>query len=179
MFHSPDSKSTFFQLLLKIDLDTMEALQFKGCPHCQGPLDRADYDRKPRCGPEEIPDNFSKMFSLCCRSDGCRRRVSPASVRFLGRKTYLLFFILMASSHSERLLSKLSRDLKVSRNTLSRWRNYWREDFPLSPVWKRLRGLISPSPSVEKLPVSLVASMRANPSEPESLPPVLKLFASL
>jgi len=40
------------QLLEKVDADLAQEACEKGCLHCQGKLHRADYDRKPRGGPQ-------------------------------------------------------------------------------------------------------------------------------
>lgn len=57
-------------------------------------MHRADYDRKPRGGPE----HWSERHSFCCDQDGCRRRHTPPSVRFLGRKVYVGFVVVLKTA---------------------------------------------------------------------------------
>ena len=38
---------------------------------------------------DDLPEEYRCRFSFCCDRDGCRKRVTPPSVRFLGRKVYL------------------------------------------------------------------------------------------
>ena len=73
--------------LLRIDRDLAAAERAKGCPACGGRLDVADYPRKPRGGAAELPDEYGRRFSFCC--DACRRRVTPPSVRYFGRRVYM------------------------------------------------------------------------------------------
>src|SRR5579862_4247721 len=72
-----------FQLLQKVDGDFAEEAHQQGCLFCGGNLHRANYDRKPRGGPQ-----WDWRFSFCCAKEDCRRRRTPPSVRFLGRKVY-------------------------------------------------------------------------------------------
>jgi hypothetical protein len=37
-------------------------------------------------------------LSLCCSRDGCRRRMTPPSVRFLGRRVYLGAVLVLVSA---------------------------------------------------------------------------------
>ncbi len=177
MFHIPSSRSSFFSILLKIDHDAVEALQARGCSYCGGCLDRADYPRKPRGLPADLDPLFSIRYSLCCRSDGCRRRVMPQSVRFFGRHVYLMFFILLTSSASTTLFSELSRAMGVSRQTLRRWQRFWLERFPQSPLWKRLQGRFSPPPAAASLPRELVKQAGCRPDDAGSMIPILNLLA--
>ena len=88
--------SSFFQFLLDADLELTRKLQQYRCPHCLGRLDRADYPRKPRGALDEAGDRMESRFSLCCAREGCRRRLTPPSMRFLGRKVYHGAWILVA-----------------------------------------------------------------------------------
>jgi hypothetical protein len=177
VFHIPTSKSSFYSILLKIDQDAAEEMQAKGCLYCGGCLDRADYLRKPRGISEDPAPGFSLRYSLCCRSEGCRRRALPQSVRFLGRRVYLMFFILLCSSASESLVSRLARATSVSRQTLLRWRHYWLSVFPKTPVWKRTQGRFSPPPGSHELPVGLITRLGCDPSDVSTMLPVFRILA--
>ncbi|MCP4696680.1 MAG: hypothetical protein GY862_07510, partial [Gammaproteobacteria bacterium] len=81
--------ATFRDLLIKIDEELAAEAQKKGCPHCGKPLCQANCPRKPRGGSREKDERRQTRFSFCCCKEGCRRRLTPVSVRFLGRKVYL------------------------------------------------------------------------------------------
>ena len=95
--------SSFFQLLQSSDEDTCKALKANGCLRCGGKLDAGHFHRKPR-GIEwaALNINSTLRFSLCCREEGCRKRVLPLSLRFAGRKVYCSLFIVLFSLLHER-----------------------------------------------------------------------------
>ena len=80
----PES-AKFFQRLLEEDEGAVDRQQARGCPWCRGRLDRADYPRKPRGLPAQWEGLFSTRFSMCCCREGCRRRLTPPSVRIFTR----------------------------------------------------------------------------------------------
>jgi hypothetical protein len=82
-----------FQLLEKVDSDLTQETRLKGCLLCGGKLHRSDYDRKPRGGPQ-----WDLRFSLCCAKEGCRRRHTPPSVRFMGRRVYAGLVVVLVSA---------------------------------------------------------------------------------
>ena len=65
------------------------------CPHCQGPLHAAHYRRKPwglpppEDGLQELSAFLTMRWSWCCGRRGCRRRMTPESWRFCGRRFYV------------------------------------------------------------------------------------------
>ena len=68
------------------------------CLVCGGPLHRSDYARKPRGAlMAAAGEEFVTRFSLCCGRDGCRKRATPPSLRFLGRRAYLGAVVIMAT----------------------------------------------------------------------------------
>ncbi len=92
-------KGEFFVSLMQADAGLAAAVAAEGCPYCGGPLHVANYERKPRGGSfAEAGEVFTLRHSLCCGRRGCRRRVLPPSLRFLGRRVYLEFAVLMASA---------------------------------------------------------------------------------
>ena len=177
MFHIPDSKSSFYSFLQKIDQDTVAAMQATPCIFCNDQLDRADYLRKPRGVPDGIDEDFSVKYGLCCRREGCRKRTTPASVRFYGRRVFLLFFMVLSTSVSESGCSRVAATMGVSRQTLANWRHFWREVFPQTALWRQKRGLLTFPPQPETLPGSLVEQLAGKLSNAESLIPALKFIA--
>ena len=154
---------TAIPFLEKVDADLAEAQRVKGCGVCpEGKLHRADYKRKPR-GVPSWPDE-PKRISFCCDQEGCRRRHTPPSVRFLGRRVYggvvaVLFPAMvhgLTSKRIERLRQALG--LKVDGRTLARWRQWWLGLFVQSPFWKEARARFMPPLEPPTLPLSLCLS---------------------
>jgi hypothetical protein len=154
------SKSLFI-LLQKIDLEMSESACKEKCPHCGGVLHRGWYQRKPRGGPAGLEASVSIRYSLCCGEEGCRKRLLPSSVLFSGRRVYfgVVFHVVVALRQNRvggYTVEKLKQLFDVTRSTLSRWMQYFREIFPVTPVWKLLSGRLMPPVCVEKLPASLL-----------------------
>jgi hypothetical protein len=72
---------SLWSFLLSVDKDLAECARRDGCS-CGGRLHCADYPRAPRCGLDQLSDECRYRFSFCCDRDGCRKRVTPPSVRF-------------------------------------------------------------------------------------------------
>jgi len=146
-----------FQLLEKVDADLTEEARAKGCLLCGGKLHRSDYDRKPRGGPQ-----WELRFSLCCAKEGCRRRHTPPSVRFMGRRVYagLVVVLVSAMIHGlkpERVRS-LREGLSIDRRTLERWRQWWLGIFVESSFWREARARFMPPLCLKTMPLSLCLS---------------------
>src|SRR4051812_29709556 len=132
-------------LLLKIDEDLAAAAQADGCGDCGAALHSATYPRKPRGGPVGLHET---RFSFCCARDGCRRRHTPPSVRFLGRRVYLGAIVVLATAMQQGITAtragRLREVLGVSLKTLARWREWWRTAFVESVFWKAAKAAFSP-----------------------------------
>ena len=158
MYHDLFRDASFWLFLLSVDRDLAGIARQNACP-CGGRLHRANYPRNPRGGPDDLPGEYRYRFSFCCDRDGCRKRVTPPSVRFLGPKVYLgAVVVLVAATRqgpSPRRVSELSRLFDVDRRTLARWQVFWREHFPRTPFWKVARARLVPAVDVTALPRSL------------------------
>src|SRR3989441_9416903 len=77
--------ASFYRVLLRFDDDLAEQARREGCG-CGGKLHSARYPRKPRGAPEELQEEDSRRRSFCCAEEGCRKRTTPASFRFLSRR---------------------------------------------------------------------------------------------
>ena len=125
----------------------------------------ADYPRAPRCGLDHLPDECRYRFSLLLlRRDGCRKRVTPPSVRFLGRKGYTWCRrhpgccgdavepaprrVGEAFKTCSALTGRPSRGGKLS----------WRLRSPSTPFWKLARARLVPVVEIVTLPLSLVGA---------------------
>lgn len=156
MYHEWRDNATFWLFLLSVDQDLAQSTRARACP-CGGRLHCANYPRKPR-GSEHLPEN-SYRFSFCCARDGCRKRTTPPSVRFLGRKVYLFAVVVlvgaMRQGPSPRRVHELSNLFGADRRTIARWQMFWREYVPQSPFWKVARARL-PAAGIVVLPRSLL-----------------------
>jgi hypothetical protein len=125
------SKANFPDALLALDRELALEVKQRGCPRCGATLDFANYARKPRGGPFALDNAQSRRLSLCCRREGCRLRVTPPSVRFLGRRVYLSVVVLLCGvlrqGPSAWRADVLRRVVGADRRTLERWRCWWVE----------------------------------------------------
>ena len=88
MCHALLRDATLYDVLLKVDRDLAAEAKAARCS-CGGTLHSARYPRKPRGGPDPLDPEYGHRLSFCCAVDGCRQRVTPPSVRYLGRRVYL------------------------------------------------------------------------------------------
>ncbi len=164
MYQSLLSDASFFELLREIDLDLAKKARSRGCG-CGGVLHSARYRRKPRGGPLRLGREHAVRESFCCSEEGCRRRTTPGSVRFLGRKVFFSVVILLVPILREgltpRRLRRLRKHLPVSRRTVQRWRRWWREIFMTTRVGLRARAQI-PRLETPRLPASLLESFSSS-----------------
>ena len=56
---------------------------------------------------------------------------------------------------------------KISRETLKRWMAYFRDEFPVSIQWQRLRGRLAASVSSNELPAGLINYFVKNFQSPQ------------
>lgn len=154
-------KSNLFSLLYRIDIDLAEQCRECGCPHCGSRLHRGDYERKPRGGPASIPEPYLLRHSFCCGGLDCRKRTLPPSCRFWGRRVYwgCVILVVMALRQGRTTgfsINKLAKMFDIDRKTVSRWIGYFRDHFPATDRWQRLRGRVSAGVQDSSLPTGLL-----------------------
>jgi hypothetical protein len=158
MYHRLPRRASFWLFLFSVDEDLAEDTRKQGCP-CGGRLHRADYPRKPR-GADDLPDVYDRRLSFCCAREGCRKRVTPPSVRFLGPKVYLgavvVLVAAMRQGPSPRRVGELSERFGADRRTIARWQVFWREHIPQTPFWKVARARLATAVEKVDLPLSLL-----------------------
>ncbi len=146
-------------LLIKIDEDLAEKERKGCCRWCGGVLHRAYFARRPR-GPFCVGARHVRRASFCCAEEGCRRRATPPSVLYLGRKVYLgAMVVLLAALRSDPTPERAARVEEVwgvGARTLRQWRKWWTESFVRSPFWRATRARFSGRVREEELPFSLV-----------------------
>lgn len=161
MYHELLRDATFWSFLFSVDRDLAESRRQDGC-RCGGRLHRANYRRKPRGGPRHLPEEYRYRLSFCCARDGCRKRVTPPSVRFLGRKVYLGAVVILVSAMRQGPTPRRVRELTdlfgVSRETIYRWRAFWNEHFPKTTFWAIARARLAPVVEIVEFPRSLLES---------------------
>lgn len=153
---------SLFQLLHCIDIDLAAIHREKRCPHCGGPLHQANYLRKPRGGHPQVPEECCVRQSLCCGREGCRHRSLPPSCMFMGRRVYWRCIVLIVTALRQRRpngisAGKLARMFSIPRKTLMRWFDYFREHFPGSAAWQKIRGRLGARVIDAELPGSLLS----------------------
>lgn len=172
----------FFDALLRLDEELAGESREAGCG-CGGTLHRADYPRKPRGGPKGLTEQHEKRLSFCCVVEGCRRRATPPSVRFLGRKAYwgavVLLVPILMEGPTPRRVDRLQRLIGVSARTLRRWRRWWRQIVAGSRWFAAARGSFAPSMVGELLPGSLLEAFSRLADPTERVVAVLRWLAPL
>ena len=167
MYHDLPGTAILWSFLFAIDQDLASTARKDGCS-CGGRLHCANYPRKPRGTPVQLPEPELIRLSFCCDRDGCRKRVTPPSVRFLGRKVYLTAIVILISAMrqgpSRRRVRELSARFGANESTITRWQTFWREHFPQTPFWKVARSSFLAVGEIGSLPYSLVdAFLRRHP----------------
>jgi hypothetical protein len=167
MYHDLPSTASFWSFLLAVDEDLAEEARKKGCS-CRGRLHSSNYPRKPRGAGSELAEFQKLRLSFCCERDGCRKRTTPRSVRFLGRKVYLGVIVILISAMRQgptpRRARELSQRCGADETTIARWQTFWREHFPQTPFWKAARADFIALGEIVSLPYSLVdAFLRQHP----------------
>ncbi|HXX65769.1 MAG TPA: hypothetical protein VEK07_01210 [Polyangiaceae bacterium] len=160
MSHIGEYDAKFLKALAEIDGQHAEQVRRDGCPECGGVLDRADYPRKPRGELGEAGGDYERRRSFCCRVDGCRKRATPASLRFFGRKVYFAVLVIVASARA-RSMSLTGRDRPrrvhgVPLRTVCRWLQWWQGVFALGSFWSAAKGFFAKPVEEGQLPASLL-----------------------
>lgn len=169
-------------MLLKFDEDLATETKRARCQVCGGRLDKDRYPRKPRVPRMiELPDEYDWRFSYSCAVRTCRKRHTPASTRFLGRRIYLGIIVVLATAMQQGpapwRAGRLREELGVSRQTLERWRAWWREAFVESAFWKTAKAAFSPPVAEAEAPCSLLE--RFGGDELERVAALLRFVSSL
>jgi hypothetical protein len=159
MFDQIELGREFFEGLEAIDAQIVSHAAQVPCRHCGGPLHRGDYDRKPRAAElAEVGDRSARRFSLCCGQEGCRRRATPPSVRFLGRRVYWGAVMIIASMMA--LVAATAAAIQdatgIAARTTRRWLGWWRGQFLQTDVFVDLSGRMVPAVCRRTIPTSLL-----------------------
>jgi len=155
--HAVLQDPNLYCLLLLIDEELAAQARAAGCA-CGGVLHSARYPRKPRGAPPEVREQWQSRLSFCCAV--CRRRSTPESVRYLGRRVYVAAVVVLVSAMRYGLSAKrahaLAQYVRVPRRTVERWRAWWLDQFVQTPFWKGACARFVPPLRTSALPASLV-----------------------
>ena len=169
-------------MLLALDEDLAQEARAAGCRACGGRLHSARYPRKPRGGPDDLGPDYEWRLSFCCDREGCRRRTTPPSVRYLGRRVYLGAVVVLVTALQAVITparaQRLHAWLGVSVRTLKRWQAWWRTTFATTAFWRAVQGRFLPPVPVDTLPASLYERFRG-PDEPSQLARLLRFLCPL
>ena len=181
MCHAFLSDPNFYDLLFRLDEDLAGEVRGAGCA-CGGVLHSARYPRKPRGMRTALGEAYETRLSFCCAREGCRRRITPASVRFLGRRVYLGAVVVLATAlchgPSRVRFAQLHAWFGVSLRTLTRWRKWWREVFVRTPFWRTAKGRFVPPLQTRALPAGLLERF-AGTERPTPLVGLLRFLSPL
>lgn len=174
--------SSFVDLALRFDEDLAGEARRAGCA-CGGALHRAFYERKPRGGPVGLGPEHSIRFSYCCAVEGCRLRVTPPSLRFLGRKVFFGVVVLLVpvleGGLSGRRVERLCAEFPVSLRTLRRWIRWWRETFATGRFWLASQGRFARPVARQSLPCSLLLAFEGPAEVATRVLSVLRFLAPI
>jgi hypothetical protein len=162
--------------LFAADLAAAERIRSEGCSRCRkGRLCVANYPRKARGLDDEAErqGRYDVRLSFCCSGDGCRRRTTPPSVRFLGRHVFVAALVLLAVSASS---GATSATPPPARQTRRRWRSFWQERLLGSALFIEMIAsrMTSPLDSAE-MPYALLDRLRGD--RPSRVFAMLRLLA--
>ena len=166
MFDEIELGREFFERLTAIDEAILARAGSEACRFCGGPLHRGDYMRKPRGGLlAAAAEEFARRFSLCCGREGCRRRATPPSVRFLGRRIYVGAIVIIASVVALAQATTIAkRTTGVPTRTTRRWQRWWRGPFVATPVFVEMTGRLVPAVERRTLPSSVLERLGGSTS---------------
>jgi hypothetical protein len=146
MSHNFLSKSSFHEILNLVDQKLAEQSKEKGCLNCSNPLHQANYPRSPAGLTAPFREYYDERLSFCCAK--CRKRMTPPSVRFFGRRWFVgpvfIFICILRLGINARRMAQVKKHfgITMSQLTWKRWRQWWRESFPETAFWQRVKGII-------------------------------------
>ena len=101
---------------------------------------------------------YDTRTSFCCAC--CRKRLTPPSVRFLGRKVYLGAVVVLAAvlrqGPTPWRVARLRALIGATADTLARWHHWWRDVFVHTAFWRAARSRFARPVDAADLPRSLL-----------------------
>jgi hypothetical protein len=182
LYQSLLQDSRFFDLLLRLDEDLAAAARRAGCS-CGGVLHSAHYPRKPRGGPSVLGAEHAVRFSFCCALEGCRRRATPVSLRFLGRKVFFGVVVLLVAALRDgptpKRLERVLQIFPVNVRTVKRWCRFWRVAFVASRAWRAVQGIVPTPIRTQEMPAALLEAFSGVADMEQRVVAVLRVVAPI
>jgi hypothetical protein len=95
-----------------------------------------------------LSPEYDQRQSFCCAREDCRKRATPVSLRFLGRKVYLGAVVVLISAlrcgPTPARMRTLQDLVGVSWRTVLRWRRWWTQTLIDTPFWRAASGTVMP-----------------------------------
>lgn len=157
MCHLFLGQPSFHAFVLACDRELAEEARQRGCSACGGRLHAAHYPRAGWGVPRDLPRAHRVRFSFCCAD--CRKRTTPSSLRFFGRRRYggPLFLVICALQlGSPAAFRQLVAQHGIDRRTLTRWRHWWLEPLGRSRLWQLVRARLGGGIDRDRLPAGLL-----------------------
>jgi hypothetical protein len=186
MYRKLGPVGNLYEWLWTLDQQMAAEVRARGCP-CGGTLHSAHYPRKPRGGPGDLGPAYEQRLSFCCGAEGCRRRATPPSARFLGRRVFLGVVVVLATAvqaglaprHVRRLREAFDCDLNIDPRTLARWVEWWQERLPRSTFWQGAKAYLLPPVCPGSLPASLLERFELEPDPAAGMVALLRFLTPL
>jgi hypothetical protein len=154
------AEGRLYAVLKHFDEDLAAEQRAGGCPRCGAALHWASYPRKPRGFVGRLDPEYGRRLSFCCAREDCRKRATPPSLRFLGRKVYLgavvVLICALRCGPTPARMRYLEELVGVSRRTVARWRRWWCEELVDTPFWRAAGSTLMPPVQRAQLPASLL-----------------------
>ena len=147
-------------VLRMVDEDLARVRRDEGC-RCGGVLHVSNYPRKPRgpC-PWGLPAGCDFRLSFTCAT--CRKRTTPHSTLFHGRRVYLGVVVVLVATlrhgPTRVRMAVLEAEWGVPKRTVARWCEWWRTTFAKSPFWRSARARFVQPLDEAVLPFSLAVA---------------------
>lgn len=181
MYRDLLADASFHERLREFDDQLGAVARAEGCLICKGVLHLARYRRKPRGWPASRKREVEWRISFCCAVHGCRKRRTPASLRFLGPRLYTAAVVVLVAvlRHGMTVarIQRLTELAGIDRRTIERWQVWWRRTVPATPFWTNARAAFMPPADETQLPAALIE--RFTGDEPERLIALLRFLAPL
>lgn len=177
MYQSLFEDASLPGILRRVDEDFARATKEAGC-RCRGVLHVANYPRKPRC-PWDLPKGCDLRLSFTCAE--CRKRSTPPSALFMGRKVYLGVVVALVSAlrqgQTPKRMAVLKEQWGVPARTVARWREWWGEAFTKSPFWRSARACFAKPLDEDAMPLSLLEAFDVETGRTDRLCALLRFFS--
>ena len=122
---------------------------------------------------------LDRRSSFCCAREGCRKRATPPSLVFMGRRVYLAVTIVMMAWRSA-VTAVSPPTPSPPRWTVRRWLGWFAAELPVTRWFIALRARLSPPMEpAERLPGALVERFLAHQAVAEAITATLRLLAPL